>query len=120
MRSRRPVEAAQLEAVDRVWSVSVIPLNDDWDPTIPCDLAHVARRDLPAPGQLLGSQQLGSGDGAHNVPYECLPRLAARNPQRVQTEPHAGGLITPIRLPEKGQLGFWMTRRPARHWELDC
>ena len=34
--------------------------------------------------------------------------MVARNPEGVQAEPHAGGLITPSRLAERGQLGFWI------------
>jgi hypothetical protein len=101
------VEASQLEVVDRVGPVSVIPPElDDWDPALPRESVHVAWWDLPAPGQLLGSQQLGSRDDAHNVLGGSLPRLVARSPQRVQTEPDAGPRMTPIRLPEGEQLGF--------------
>jgi hypothetical protein len=98
------VEAAQLEVVDRVGPVSVVPPElDDWDPTLPRESVDVARWDLPAAGQLLGSQQLASRDGAHNVLYESLlPRLVARNPRGIQTEPHAGGIITASRLGESG------------------
>jgi hypothetical protein len=78
----------------------------------------VARRDLPTPRQLLGSQQLGSRDGAHNVLYESLPRLNARNPQGIQTEPHAAGLITAGRLAERGRLAFWMRHHPAQVFRL--
>ena len=50
-------EAAQLEVVGGVGPVSVVPPElDDWDPAVPCESVHVTRRDLPAPGQLLGSQ----------------------------------------------------------------
>ena len=109
------IKALHLEVVDRVGPVSVVPPElDDWDPALPRESGHVARWDLPAPGQLLGSQQLGSRRGAHNVLYESLPRLVARNPQRVQTEAHAGGLITPIRVAKRGQLGFWMRHYPAQ------
>jgi hypothetical protein len=109
------VEAAQLEVVDRVGPVSVVPPElDDRDPALPRESIHVARWDLPTPGQLLGSRQLRSRDGAHNVLYESLPHLVARNPQGVQTEPHAGGLITPSRLAERGQLGFWVRHHPAQ------
>jgi hypothetical protein len=105
------VEASHLEVVDRVGPVSVVPAKlDDGDPALPRQSVHVARWDLPAPGQLLGGQQLGSRDGAHNVLYEVLPRL----PQGVHTEPHAGGLTTPSRLAESGQLGFWMRHHPAQ------
>jgi hypothetical protein len=68
----------------------------------------VARWDLPAPGQLLGSQQLGSRDGAHNVLYESLPRRIAQDPHVDQTEAYAEELVTPIRLAERGQMGCWM------------
>jgi hypothetical protein len=78
----------------------------------------VARWDLPTPSQLLGSQQLGRRDGAHNILHESLPRLVARNPQRVQTEAHAGGLITPTRLAETGRLGFWMRHHPAQGFRI--
>ena len=109
------VDAAQLEVVDRVGPVSVVPPElDDWDPAFPRESVHVARWDLPAPGQLLGSQQLWSRDGAHSILHGSLWRLVARNPQRVQTGAHAGGLITPIRVAEKGQLGFWMRHYPAQ------
>jgi hypothetical protein len=51
------VEALQLEVVDRVGPVSVVPPKlDDWDPTLARESIHVGRWDLPAPGQLLGSQ----------------------------------------------------------------
>ena len=51
------VEAAQLEVVDRVGPVSVVPPElDDWDPALPRESVHVARWDLPTPRQLLGSQ----------------------------------------------------------------
>jgi hypothetical protein len=109
------VEAAQLEVVDRVGPVSVVPPKlDDGDPTLARQSIHVARWDLPAPGQLLGSQQLGSRDGAHNVLGGSLPRLVARNLQRVQAEPDARRRMTPIRLPETEQLGSWMTRSLTR------
>jgi hypothetical protein len=109
------VEASHLEVVDRVGPVSVVPPElDDWDPALPRQSVHVARWDLPAPGQLLGGQQLGSGGGAHNALYESLPRLVARNPQGVHTEPRAGGLTTPSRLAERGQLGVWMRHHPAQ------
>jgi hypothetical protein len=56
--------------VDRVGPVSVVaPELDDWDPALTCESVHVARWDLPTPGQLLGSQQWRSR-GAHNVLYE--------------------------------------------------
>jgi hypothetical protein len=78
------VETAQLEVVDRVGPVSVVPAKlDHRDPTLPCQSINVARWDLPTPSQLLGSQQLGSRRGAHNVLYESLSRLVARSPQRV-------------------------------------
>jgi hypothetical protein len=51
------VEASHLEVVDRVGPVSVVPAElDDWDPVLPRESIHVARWDLPTPGQLLGSQ----------------------------------------------------------------
>jgi hypothetical protein len=78
------------------------------------EMRRMHRWDLPAPGQLLGSQQLGSRDGAHNVLYESLPRWVAPNPRGVQTEAHAGGPITPVRLADRGQLGFWIPRHPAQ------
>ena len=88
--------AAQLDVVDRVGPVSVVPAKlDDRDPTLPCQSIHVARWDLPTPGQLLGSQELGSRRGAHNV-YESLSRLVARSSQRVLTETHTRRLIAPI------------------------
>jgi hypothetical protein len=109
------VEAAQLEVVDRVGPVSVVPPKlDDRDPTLARQSIHVGRWDLPAPSQLLGSQQLGSRDGAHNVPLESLPRLVARRPLGAQTEPHAGGRFAPVRLAESGRWGFSMTRHPPQ------
>ena len=91
------VEASQLEAVDGVGPVSVVPAKlDDRDPTLPCQSIHVARWDLPTPGQLLGSQELGSRRGAHNVLHESLSRLVARSSQRVLTETHTRRLIAPI------------------------
>src|SRR5690349_3577759 len=70
--------AAQLEVLDRVGPVSVVPAElDHWDSALPREPVHVAWWDLPAPGQLLGSQQLGSRDGAHNIPDGPLPRLVA-------------------------------------------
>ncbi len=113
------VEAAQFEVVDRVGPVSVVPAElDDWNPALTCQSIHVGRWDLPAPGQLLGCQQLGSRDGAHNVLYESLPRLDARNPQGIQTEPHAAGLITAGRVAERGPLAFWMRHHPAQVFRL--
>ena len=51
------VDAPHLEVVDRVGPVSVVPPElDDWDPALPRESVHVARWDLPAPRQLLGSQ----------------------------------------------------------------
>src|SRR3954447_7655834 len=51
------VGAAQLEVVDRVGPVSVVaPELDDRVATLPRESIHVARWDLPTPGQLLGSQ----------------------------------------------------------------
>jgi hypothetical protein len=113
------VEAAHLEVVDRVGPVSVVPPKlDDRDPTLPCESIHMGRWDLPAPGQLLGSQQLGSRDGAHNVLYESLPRMVARNLQGIQTEAHAGGLVTPSRLAEERATGFWMMHHPAQVFRI--
>ena len=77
------VDAAQLEVVDRVGPVSVVPPElDDWDPALPRESVHVARWDLPAPGQLLGSQQLGSRDGAHNMVYVLYYRAWSRETRR--------------------------------------
>jgi hypothetical protein len=51
------VEAAQLEVVDRVGPVSVVPPKlDHRDPALPRESIHVARWHLPAPGQLFGGQ----------------------------------------------------------------
>ena len=51
------VEAAQLEVVDRVGPVSVVPPKlDHRDPALARESIHVARWDLPTPGQLFGSQ----------------------------------------------------------------
>jgi hypothetical protein len=51
------VEAAQLEVVDRVGPVSVVPAKlDHRDPALARESIHVARWDLPASGQLFGSQ----------------------------------------------------------------
>jgi hypothetical protein len=113
------VEAAQLEVVDRVGPVPVVPPElDDWNLALPCESIHVARWDLPTPRQLLGSQQLGSRDGAHNVLCEFLPHLDARNPQGIQTEPHAAGLITSGRLAERGPLAFRMRHHPAQVFRI--
>jgi hypothetical protein len=113
------VEALHLKVVDRVGPVSVIPPElHHWDPALARESVHVARWDLPTSGQLLGSQQLGSRDGAHNVLHESLPRLVARNPGAHQTEPHVGGLTTPSRLAERRQLGFWMRHRPAQVFRI--
>ena len=109
------VEAAQLEVVDRVGPVSVVPPElDHWDPALARESIHVARWDLPPPRQLLGSQQLGSRDGAHNILYGSLPRLVARNPGGDQTEPRASGLIAPNRLAQRPQTRFWMRHSPAQ------
>ena len=100
------VDAAQLEVVDRVGPVSVVPPKlDDWNPALTCESVHVAWWYLPTPGQLLGSQQLRSRRGAHNVLYESLPRLIARNPRRVQTEPHAESSPLPVGSPRGGSWG---------------
>jgi hypothetical protein len=97
------VEAPQLEVVDRVGPVSVVaPKLDDRDPTLPRESVHVARWDLPTPGQLLGSQSLWSRDGVHNVLYESLLRLVARNPQGIQTEPTREGSSLPAGSPRGG------------------
>ena len=72
------IKTLHLEVVDRVGAVSVVPPElDHWDPAFPRQSVHVARWDLPAPGQLLGSQQLRSRDGAHNILLWSLPRLVA-------------------------------------------
>jgi hypothetical protein len=51
------VAAAQLEVVDRVGPVSVVPPKlHDLDPALPRESVHVGRWDFPAPGQLLSGQ----------------------------------------------------------------
>jgi hypothetical protein len=54
------VQALHLEVVDRVGPLSVVPAElDDWDAALPREPVHVARWDLPTPGQLLGVKSWG-------------------------------------------------------------
>ena len=79
------VEASHLEVVDRVGPVSVVPPKlDDWNPALTCESVHVAWWYLPTPGQLLGSQQLGTRDAAQGILYDAMTHLASRGTCRPQ------------------------------------
>jgi hypothetical protein len=70
---------AQLETLDRVESVAVVPPKlDDRDAILSRQSVHVALWHLPAPGQLLGGQQLWTRDDVQDILYDAVTRLALR------------------------------------------
>jgi hypothetical protein len=86
-RTRGRVQLAELEALDGVEPVPVVATElDDRDPILAGEAIHVARRDLPAPGELLCGQswgerrspeRSGSPRGGHAAPGSAWFRSQA-------------------------------------------
>jgi hypothetical protein len=79
-RLRRCVPRAELEALDRVEPIAVVPPElYDRDPILPGEPVYVALRDLPSHRELLGGQQLSCGHAGHLIAREprCLRFLAS-------------------------------------------